>query len=151
MDKQEALRRIEAAEKEIAEAKKALGETGEPKPGDWCVFWDGNQGPFYGVYRIRQLLSVINHINFEDSDGIPWAFCRRITPEDFGWKLDGKPDWKDAPEWARYLAQDKCSEWWWYEDKPNFFGSNETWGTFGKVKPVKTNDNWRETLERRPE
>jgi len=25
-----------------------------------------------------------------------------------------KPDWKDAPEWANYLAKDENSEWWWF-------------------------------------
>lgn len=29
-----------------------------------------------------------------------------------------KPDWKDAPEWATYLAQDKDRGWWWYEKQP---------------------------------
>lgn len=29
-----------------------------------------------------------------------------------------KPDWLDAPEWARYLAQDGDGEWWWFEFKP---------------------------------
>ena len=151
MNKEEALRRIEAAEKEIAEAKKALEQNDdEPKPGDWCVFWLDGVIPFSSYSLVRKLRSI-SGVKYFDDNICQWDNCRRITPEDFGWKLDGKPDWKDAPEWANYLAQDKCSEWWWYEDKPNIFGSNETWGTFGKVKSVKTNDNWRETLERRPE
>ena len=29
-----------------------------------------------------------------------------------------KPDWKDAPEWAMWLAMDEDGEWWWYEDEP---------------------------------
>ena len=29
-----------------------------------------------------------------------------------------KPDWKDAPEWANYLAQDKNGEWTWFSHKP---------------------------------
>lgn len=31
-------------------------------------------------------------------------------------KLDGKPDWKDAPEWANWLGYDVS--WVWFEDKP---------------------------------
>ena len=29
-----------------------------------------------------------------------------------------KPDWKDAPEWANYLAMDEDGYWCWYLRKP---------------------------------
>ena len=29
-----------------------------------------------------------------------------------------KPDWKDAPKWAKWLAQDSDAWWFWYEHKP---------------------------------
>ena len=29
-----------------------------------------------------------------------------------------KPDWKDAPEWANYLAMDNSGEWWAHEFIP---------------------------------
>lgn len=29
-----------------------------------------------------------------------------------------KPDWKDAPEWALYLAQDDDGDWYWYARDP---------------------------------
>ena len=29
-----------------------------------------------------------------------------------------KPDWKDAPEWANYLAMDEDGSWWWFENEP---------------------------------
>jgi hypothetical protein len=29
-----------------------------------------------------------------------------------------KPDWKDAPEWANWLAMDEDGEWFWRESKP---------------------------------
>ena len=29
-----------------------------------------------------------------------------------------KPDWKNAPWWANYLAQDIEGPWWWYEFQP---------------------------------
>jgi hypothetical protein len=29
-----------------------------------------------------------------------------------------KPEWKDAPEWANYLAMDGDGLWWWYENEP---------------------------------
>jgi len=76
-----------------------------------------------------------------------------------------KPDWKDAPEWANWLAQDEDGEWPWFEEEPTsceddgFFGGL-WWGPVGKSKyevAVHTPmgafhiENWRETLERRPE
>jgi len=32
----------------------------------------------------------------------------------------GTPDWKDAPNWAKYLAMDSNGNWYWYENKPTF-------------------------------
>lgn len=29
-----------------------------------------------------------------------------------------KPDWKDAPGWARWLACDTDGEWWWFQLEP---------------------------------
>ena len=29
-----------------------------------------------------------------------------------------KPDWKTAPSWAQYLAQDPNGGWWWFEVAP---------------------------------
>jgi hypothetical protein len=29
-----------------------------------------------------------------------------------------KPNWKDAPEWADWLVQDKNKDWYWYEYLP---------------------------------
>lgn len=31
-----------------------------------------------------------------------------------------KPDWKDAPEWARYLAMTETGAWFWFENKPEW-------------------------------
>lgn len=71
-----------------------------------------------------------------------------------------KPDWKDAPGLANWLAQDLSGKWFWYEcePKPHF-------GIFCWVNQVKTpgavdpailreapvrNNQWDKTLERRP-
>jgi hypothetical protein len=35
-----------------------------------------------------------------------------------------KPDWKDAPEWARYLAMDQGRRWHWHESRPKRFFSS---------------------------
>lgn len=29
------------------------------------------------------------------------------------------PDWKDAPEWAQWLAQDSDGEWYWFACEPS--------------------------------
>jgi hypothetical protein len=30
-----------------------------------------------------------------------------------------KPSWKDAPEWANWLAMDRDGTWYWYQNRPN--------------------------------
>lgn len=63
-----------------------------------------------------------------------------------------KPDWKDAPKWAQWLAQDEDGAWWWYEGQPIAF--NNGWcpikGADGDVQLAQVK-NWRETLEARPD
>ena len=68
-----------------------------------------------------------------------------------------KPDWKDAPPWAQWLAMDNQGgpEWYWYELKPEL--KNNFWmqSVSGKVKCALITDgcaeNWKDSLERRPE
>lgn len=31
-----------------------------------------------------------------------------------------KPDWKDAPEWATWLAMDCIGTWYWWVNEPSF-------------------------------
>ena len=38
-----------------------------------------------------------------------------------------KPDWKDAPEWARWLAMDGSGEWWWFEESPKWRAYGMDW------------------------
>lgn len=40
-----------------------------------------------------------------------------------------KPNWKNAPEWANYLAMDYDRRWYWYESLPEFFF--EAWSSRG--------------------
>jgi len=64
-----------------------------------------------------------------------------------------KPDWKDAPEWANWLAQDQDAVWWWYEDKPLISNQDEQWEPkkFGNCEVVyMLSDTWKQTLEGRP-
>lgn len=65
-----------------------------------------------------------------------------------------KPDWKDAPEWAEWLAQDKTGSWYWHEYKP-YHHRMDFWSSPGRTSWFPhlyddENPNWTSTLERRP-
>lgn len=60
-----------------------------------------------------------------------------------------KPDWKDAPEWANYLAQDNSGAWFWYEGEPYNDGKYCWWSSGRDVLAV-TSPHWLQTLEKRP-
>lgn len=64
-----------------------------------------------------------------------------------------KPDWKDAPEWADYLAMDGDGEWYWFEVEPRKPVAGTTWGANGGtcVFAGTGNLNFRDSLEFRPE
>lgn len=65
----------------------------------------------------------------------------------------GKPDWKDAPDGAKWLAQDKIGTWYWFKKKKpvrltqTWFASGGDWIFAGRGL---ANPAWTETLERRP-
>jgi len=66
-----------------------------------------------------------------------------------------KPDWKDAPEWANYLCQEKDGEWVWFAKHPtpsdrwNYWEAGATRSEYARPQAVE-NDDWKNTLERRP-
>ena len=68
-----------------------------------------------------------------------------------------KPDWKDAPEWAQWIACDNSGQWWWFSARP--IALNHVWDVedFNEQCECAHEDyrltsrvDWRETLERRP-
>lgn len=73
-------------------------------------------------------------------------------------ELQNKPSWKDAPEWAEWLAQDECGSWYFYpygtrlnsRDEPNM------WSHYAEDREALLSGSgevlgdWRDTLERRP-
>lgn len=71
-----------------------------------------------------------------------------------------KPEWKDAPEWAMWLAQDEVGlhgidhYWVWFEREPETFSNG--WadysldGRWHETRNVATVANWKKTLEPRP-
>ena len=60
-----------------------------------------------------------------------------------------KPDWKDAPEWAEYLAMDSDGEWFWYEKYPSH-GDAAWHAGNGKCQMAGYRQEWTDTLEQRP-
>jgi hypothetical protein len=59
-----------------------------------------------------------------------------------------KPSWNDAPEWAKYLAQDDDGDWYWYEEEPQAF--THSWGAIGRQLFANCSaEAWRESLEQR--
>ena len=63
-----------------------------------------------------------------------------------------KPDWKDAPRWARWLALDDDGQWWWHSSKPFLDDDFEWFGStrFKKAGKTENHESFRESLEPRP-
>jgi len=68
-----------------------------------------------------------------------------------------KPNWRDAPDWAEWLAQDLSGVWVWFSGgKPYPYDPMWRPSSDGKGFKVKRaaegamNINWKDTLERRP-
>jgi len=59
-----------------------------------------------------------------------------------------KPDWKLAPSWAMWLAQDDDGNWCWYENKPEWAG--DCWITESGKECYCRDPDPEETLELRP-
>jgi hypothetical protein len=61
-----------------------------------------------------------------------------------------KPDWKDAPEWARFLAMDADGDWFWFEEKPTRKGAAwcPVYGRYGQWESCQ--GDWTASLEERP-
>ena len=65
------------------------------------------------------------------------------------------PSWKDAPEWANFVAQDQDNTWWWYQVKPEYDGygswnQSEPWDHESECEIVILPLDAESTLEKRP-
>jgi hypothetical protein len=65
-----------------------------------------------------------------------------------------KPDWRDAPSWANYLAMDQNKQWIWFEKEPTpafggwtFGDDNQHEYVFKKTEKRKL---WYDSLEQKP-
>lgn len=61
-----------------------------------------------------------------------------------------KPDWNDAPEWATHLAQDFHGQWHWFRGEPKPDGQYWLASKYYNQRAFIPNQNWKETLEKRP-
>lgn len=68
--------------------------------------------------------------------------------------MSKKPSWKNAPEWANWLAKNSTGEWVWYEVKPDKANGDIStkWSVPANSRRVAAEDNsdWDESLEERP-
>lgn len=60
-----------------------------------------------------------------------------------------KPDWKDAPVGAKFLAQDGDGSWWWFSDEPRWYKESQRWDTDGQLWEA-MDVSAEDTLESRP-
>lgn len=60
-----------------------------------------------------------------------------------------KPSWKDAPDWARFLAQDENGAWTWFEEKSRVAYQHEDLSRGARLTQQIT-PRWYNTLEERP-
>lgn len=65
-----------------------------------------------------------------------------------------KPNWKDAPVWANYLAMDDDGCWYWFSEKPFLNLDCREWECREKgvvnIAYLRT-DEWMNTLEGKPD
>jgi hypothetical protein len=59
-----------------------------------------------------------------------------------------KPDWKDAPEWAKWLAMDEDGQWHWFDIEPAL--GHKMWYPVGGCDETAELEDWNLSLEHRP-
>ena len=69
-----------------------------------------------------------------------------------------KPEWKDAPEEARFLAKDRDGDWYWWTGMPKIVEPLTYWMPIEDAQEIpaiilpniEVHENWKESLESRP-
>lgn len=63
-----------------------------------------------------------------------------------------KPNWDDAPKWARFTAQDSSGDWYWYEERPyvdiGYWAVEKRDSKWERVKHYRT--TWKDSVQERP-
>ena len=86
------------------------------------------------------------------------ALSPPIDPADVDSSNNSHPRWKDAPDWANYLAQDGDGSWCWYEHPIYAREDYDAWyeqpGFDGRIddagEDAERNPDWRNTRQARP-
>lgn len=86
------------------------------------------------------------------------ALSPPIDPTDVDISTVESPAWKDAPDWANWLAQDSGGSWYWYECPIYANEDDEVWyeqkGFDGRIEgageAAERNPDWRNTRQARP-
>lgn len=81
-----------------------------------------------------------------------------INPADVDISDNSHPRWKDAPDWANWLAQDGDGSWYWYEQPIYAHEDDDAWyeqkGFDGRIddagEDAERNPDWRNTRHARP-
>ena len=81
-----------------------------------------------------------------------------IDPADVDISTSGPPNWKDAPDWANWLAQDGGGSWYWYEHPIYAHEADDAWYEQrwfdGRIDnagvAAERNPDWRNTRHARP-
>lgn len=61
-----------------------------------------------------------------------------------------KPDWKDAPEWGKFVAMDRDGVWYWHENDPE--PRIHDWASNGRMRRATDTSraDWLTAMEPRP-
>lgn len=86
------------------------------------------------------------------------ALSPPADPADVDISTAESPAWKDAPTWAKWLAQDSGGTWYWYESPIYADEDDEAWyeqkGFDGRIEgageDAERNPDWRNTRHARP-
>ena len=90
--------------------------------------------------------------------GLGTALSPPTNPADVDSSDNSHPRWKDAPDWANYLAQDGDGSWYWYEYPIYAHEDYDAWyeqkGFNGRIagagEAAERNPEWRSTVQARP-
>ena len=125
-----------------------------PQPGATAIPLDTGC-PHCGASELHQLTCPTQQVI---TVNLGTALSPPIDPADVDISDNSHPRWKDAPDWANYLAQDGDGSWYWYEQPIYAHEDNDVWyeqrGFSGRIDDAgvaaERNPEWRSTIQARP-
>lgn len=154
MDKNEAMKRLDAIEAEAKELRlliKAPEQDYSEWVGKWGVFSDSNpECPFEGNIGKLDFVRINDDEPFYKKYGSNWKYFRPVTSEELGFTID--PDWSKAPKGAMWWARDANGAAFWYDKEPIKENNNAWWKAVSNFKrDTNICHEWSDTLRKRPE